>query len=269
MYFNQYRNAKPGSPLYEKARTGTNVSAGDGFFDILAADVKADRLPQVAYIVAPEAFTEHPNWPANYGAWYVAKALDALTANPDVWAKTAVFLTFDANNGFFDHLVPPYANTALLPGASTVATTHELYTGPEGVPGNYGMGQRVPMTVISPWSKGGWVCSENFDHTSIIRFMEKRFGVREPNITPWRRAVSGDLTSAFDFSGTNTTVPTLPATAAYRPTDDKRHDDYVPVPPADPRVPRQDPGVRPSRARSVTRFDLRAAVTRPGSGCTS
>lgn len=260
LYFDQYRNAQPGSPLYDKARTGTNVSAGDGFFDILAADVKADRLPQVSYIVAPEAFTEHPNWPANYGAWYVSKALDALTSNPEVWSKTALFLTYDENDGFFDHLVPPYASTALLPGASTVSTVYEEYTGPEGVPGNYGMGQRVPMTVISPWSTGGWVCSESFDHTSIIRFLETRFGVHEPNITPWRRAVSGDLTSAFDFRGTHAAVPALPSTVGYQPPDAVRQPDYVPVPPADPQLPRQESGVRPARALGYN-LDVYATVT--------
>ena len=89
LYFNQYRNAQPGNPLYDKARTGTNVKAGDGYFDQLKADVLAGKLPQVSWIAAPEAFCEHPNWPANYGAWYVSQVLDALTADPDVWSRTA------------------------------------------------------------------------------------------------------------------------------------------------------------------------------------
>jgi phospholipase C len=144
-------------------------------------------------------------------------------------------------------VVPPYPNTAGLPGASTVGTTNEYYTGPDGEPGNYGLGVRVPMLVLSPWSTGGWVCSETFDHTSIIQFMERRFGVHEPHITPWRRALCGDLTAAFDFGRTHLKPPLLPPTARYRPKDDNRHPDYVPVPPADPRLPRQEPGVRPSR----------------------
>ena len=231
LYFDNYRSAAPGTPLYEKARTGTNAADGQGFFDILAADVKADRLPQVSWVVAPEAFTEHPNWPANYGAWYVSKVLDALTGNPDVWSKTALLVTYDENDGFFDHVVPPYPNVGGLPGGSTVSTSNELYTGPDGGPGNYGLGVRVPMLVLSPWSTGGWVCSETFDHTSIIQFIESRFGVHEPNITPWRRAVCGDLTSAFDFSRVRANAPGLPPTGAYKPTDDQRHPDYVPVPP--------------------------------------
>lgn len=108
LYFNSYRNAKPGDPLYEKARTGTNAKNGDDFFDHLRADVKDGTLPQVSWVVAPEAFSEHPNWPANYGAWYVSQVLDALTSNPEVWSRTALFVTYDENDGYFDHAVPPF-----------------------------------------------------------------------------------------------------------------------------------------------------------------
>jgi phospholipase C len=248
LYFDQYRGAKPGDPLYDKARTGTNAKGGQGFFDILKADVKAGKLPQVSWIVAPEAFTEHPNWPANYGAWYVSQILDTLTADPDVWSKTALFICYDENDGFFDHVVPPYAPSTQ--SRSTVDLTGELYTPPAGdgnVAGPYGLGQRVPMFVVSPWSKGGWVDSQVFDHTSIVRFMERRFGVHEPNISPWRRAVCGDLTTAFDFGRTATQMPGLPDTSGYTPPDRDRHDDYVPKPPAKAALPRQESGVRPAR----------------------
>jgi len=248
LYFDQYRGAKPGDPLYDKARTGTNAKGGQGFFEILKADVKAGRLPQVSWIVAPEAFSEHPNWPANYGAWYISQVLDTLTADPDLWSKTALFICYDENDGFFDHVVPPYAPS--VPGRSTVDLTGELYAPPAGdgnVAGPYGLGQRVPMFVVSPWSKGGWVDSEVLDHTSIIRFMERRFGVHEPNISPWRRAVCGDLTSAFDFGRTAVKMPSLPGTGGYTPPDRNRHDDYVPELPARPALPRQERGVRPAR----------------------
>ncbi|MGW2706852.1 phosphocholine-specific phospholipase C [Streptomyces sp. NPDC001340] len=248
LYFNQYRNAKPGDPLYDKARTGTDARKGEGFFDQLKADVKADKLPQVSWVVAPEAFTEHPNWPANYGAWYVAQVLDALTANPEVWGKTALFITYDENDGFFDHVIPPFPPASAAQGLSTVDPSLDLYKGDIGHPaGPYGLGQRVPMLVVSPWSKGGYVCSETLDHTSIIRFIERRFGVQEPNISPWRRAVCGDLTAAFDFSRKDAVPVTLPSTAGYQPPDHDRHPDYVPVPPANPALPKQERGCRPTR----------------------
>ncbi|ATY12282.1 phospholipase C, phosphocholine-specific [Amycolatopsis sp. AA4] len=248
LYFDNYRNAAPGSPLFEKARTGTNVAKTGGFFDLLKADVAANRLPQVSWIVAPEAFTEHPNWPVNYGAWYISQVLDALTANPAVWSKTALLITYDENDGFFDHVIPPFPASTPAQGASTADVSAELYRGKDGVPGPYGLGQRVPMIVVSPWSTGGYVCSQTFDHTSIVQFLEARFGVREPNISPWRRAVCGDLTSAFDFSQARQGVPALPSTSGYFPPDRNRHPDYVPTPPANPSLPQQEPGRRPARA---------------------
>ncbi|MFC7891484.1 phosphocholine-specific phospholipase C [Streptomyces sp. NPDC057381] len=248
LYFNRYRNAKPGDPWYDKARTGTDVKHGDGYFDHLRADVKADRLPKISWIAAPEAFTEHSNWPSNYGAWYIAQVLDALTSNPAVWAKTALFVTYDENDGFFDHLVPPLPPKSAARGRSTVDVSLDVFEGSaKHREGFYGLGPRVPMLVVSPWSKGGYVCSETFDHTSIIRFMERRFGVREPQISPWRRAICGDLTSAFDFSRKDSRPARLPDTDAYEPPDRERHPDYRPTPPADPDMPRQERGLRPAR----------------------
>jgi phospholipase C len=278
LHYAQYQTSTPGTPLHDLAFNATDVKSNApdqdlAFFDQLAADVQADALPQVSWIVPPEAFSEHPNWPANFGAWYVAQVLDALTSNPDVWAKTVLLLTYDENDGFFDHVVPPYPAVGSLNGDSTVATTHELFAGKGAVHGPFGLGIRVPMAVISPWSTGGWVCSEVFDHTSVIQFLEKRFGVTEPHITPWRRAVCGDLTSAFDFSKTPAPPPTLPSTAAFVPPDRSRHPSVIPDPPAQQRVPRQEPGTRPSRPLgyrlrvdlAVTHDTLRFDLTNHGS----
>src|SRR5215469_1488619 len=107
LYFHQYQNAPEGSPLALKARTGTNILKTGSLFDIFKQDVASGNLPQVSWLVAPESYTEHPNWPANYGAWYVSQVLDILTDNPDVWSKTAFFLMYDENDGFFDHVPPP------------------------------------------------------------------------------------------------------------------------------------------------------------------
>jgi phospholipase C len=254
LYFHQYQNAADGSPLAQKARTGTNILKSGTLFDIFRQDVLADRLPQVSWIVAPEAYTEHGNWPPNFGAWYVSQMLDALTANPDVWSKTVFFLMYDENDGFFDHMVPPTPPLSRTQGISTVGTTNELFTGSPSypaskyTPGPYGLGVRVPMIVISPWSKGGWVDSEVFDHTSLIRFLERRFGIVEPNITPWRRAVTGDLTSAFNFASPNDGIVALPNTASYAPPNQNRYPDYVPAPPPNQALREQEPGTRPARA---------------------
>ena len=254
LYFHQYQNAAAGTPLANGAKTGTDISAGGTLFDIFRKDIASGNLPQVSWVVAPEAYTEHPNWPANYGAWYVSQILDALTDHPDVWSKTAFFVTYDENDGFFDHVVPPTVPQTRAQGLSNVDTTNEIFPGSSAyAPGPYGMGIRVPMIVVSPWSKGGWVDSQVFDHTSLIRFIERRFGSQYPgivegNITKWRRAVSGDLTSAFNFGSPNDATVRLPSTVAYIPPDNLKHPDYVPVPPTVQALPEQESGVRPARA---------------------
>lgn len=269
LYFHQYQNAQPGSALYEKARTGTNIAVPgtpfDALFDQLRADVSQNRLPQVSWIASPEAFSEHGNWPANYGAWYMSQVLDALTSNPEVWSKTVLFVTYDENDGFFDHLVPPTPPRSAADGASTVDASEEIYPGsPGNVVGPYGLGVRVPMIVVSPWSKGGYVCSEVFDHTSLLRFLERRFaprnrGLIETNITAWRRAVCGDLTSAFNFKAPNSKPIALPDTSAYVPANHDKHPDYVPTPPLNQALPSQEPGLR--RARALP-YELRVDGTR-------
>ncbi|ARP82172.1 phospholipase C, phosphocholine-specific [Bordetella genomosp. 8] len=248
--------------LYERGIRTRNL-------DALRADVMADRLPQVSWICAPSSASEHPqpSSPAQ-GAAYTAQVLDALTANPRVWSRTVLILNFDENDGFFDHMPPPappsYARTAggtqaLDPqGASTVDASDD-YLGDDvgGVQSTlayrhhpYGMGPRVPMYVISPWSRGGWVNSEVFDHTSVLRFIARRFGVDEPNISPWRRAVAGDLMSCFDFATPNQGgLPArLPDTAALDGRSRSLSGTTVPIAPAAPELPVQAVGTRRSRA---------------------
>ena len=224
----------------------------------LREDVLAGALPQVSWIVAPAAASEHPgpSSPAQ-GADYTARVIEALTADPAVWARTVLFVNFDENDGFFDH-VPPPAPPSPGHGASTVDTAGEYHLRttaseaaterPEFVGRPYGLGPRVPMYVVSPWSRGGWVSSEVFDHTSVIRFLETRFGVMEPNISPWRRAVCGDLTGAFDFRTPNAPVPPLPPTADLAARAAALPGRSTPATPATPAAPVQPAGVRRSRA---------------------
>lgn len=230
----------------------------------LREDVLAGALPQVSYIVAPAKESEHPgpSSPAQ-GADYTARVLDALTANPESWSRTVLLVMFDENDGFFDHVPPPAppslaAGTPL--GGSTVDTAGEYHQmrAPSEAPFErdalmgrpYGLGPRVPLYVISPWSRGGWVNSQVFDHTSIIQFMEARFGVMEPNISPWRRAVCGDLTSAFDFRTPNATpiAGRLPSTSAAAARAAALPGRTTPATPSAPGAPVQASGARPSRA---------------------
>ena len=212
-YFANFRGIGPDSAVYLRGRAwvaGANeanakTSKGEHLVAAFAADVAADRLPQVSWIVPSYQLSEHPSASPSDGAFLVSRLIAALASNPKVWAKTVFILNYDENDGFFDHVPPPVPPTGAAVGKSTVAATGEDYHG-EPV----GLGPRVPMIVVSPWSKGGYVNSELFDHTSVIRFLEARFGVAEPQISPWRRAVCGDLTSVFDFKTPNGPGHALP-----------------------------------------------------------
>lgn len=264
------------APLYKGV--GNTMPLG-GLLVELKADVQANRLPQVSWIVAPTFYSEHPaiSSPVQ-GGWYVQETLAALVSNPEVWSKTALIVNFDENDGFFDHVPPPAVfsiNTdGTAAGASTLPAqdlvwerfTHRAPagTGNQPTPDGqvYGPGPRVPCFVVSPWSRGGWVNSQVFDHTSVLRFLEARFGVVETNISPYRRAMCGDLTSAFDFVNPNAEVPSLPSMTrisadAVRVAQELR----LPVPlpkEGDQVLPRQDAGIRPSRALP---YELHAEVT--------
>ncbi|ALX16628.1 phospholipase C, phosphocholine-specific [Burkholderia cepacia JBK9] len=252
------------SPLYKGIG---NTMPDGGFLQSLADDIAANRMPQVSWIVSPTAYCEHPGASTpGQGAYYLQRLLDTLTANPDVWSKTVLFVNYDENDGFFDHMPPPNPPSrnpdGTYAGKSTVTTQYEYFTlpnppgdssplAPDGRP--YGPGPRVPMFVVSPWSTGGWVNSEVFDHTSVLRFLEQRFGVQEPNISPWRRAVCGDMTSAFNFKNPNGN-PTTSLPAPTKAAADAQHVQQalmgaVPVPSvALQQMPVQPQGTRPSRA---------------------
>jgi phospholipase C len=171
------------------------------------ADAAAGRLPQVSWVYAPgDLWAEHAPEPITWGEYASSLVVGALVANPDLWAKTALFITWDENGGFFDHVPPPTAPPG-TPGE--YLTVPSLPAGAQGIPGPIGLGFRVPLLVVSPFSRGGFVCSDTSDHTSLLRFLETRFGVAVPNLSHWRRSVTGDLTSAFNFIHPDNSVPDL------------------------------------------------------------
>ncbi|MCE6993032.1 phosphocholine-specific phospholipase C [Dyadobacter sp. CY323] len=246
--FESFRNAKPGSPIHENGMKHWSL-------EDLTKDVKENKLPQVSWILPSQSNSEHPSGPSspNRGGDFTHQVLTAITSNPEVWSKTVFFLTFDENDGLFDHLpapaVPSYNADGSLAGKSTLELLGMYFNNKNGtaefpnpfhaddmakggpvrkrvyqdkrdtISGNlrpWGMGPRVPMYIISPWSKGGWVDSQVADHTSVGQFLEKRFGIHLAAISPWHRSVSSDLTSAFDFVNPNDPrFPELPATANY------------------------------------------------------
>jgi phospholipase C len=272
-----------GNPLYKGI---ANTMPDGGFLGTFKQDILNGKLAQVTWIVAPETYSEHPG-PSSptQGGWYTQEVLDALTANPDVWSKTVLLVNFDENDGFFDHLPPPCApskdmTSGTTYGKSTLSDadmSYEYYThqavagttmpGPDG--DCYGPGPRVPMYVISPWSRGGWVNSQAFDHTSVLRFLEARFGVAETNISPYRRTVMGDLTSALNFATPNDDpLATLGGRTSKTDADALRaqQDAQAAVAlPSPQNLPRQATGTKPSRAlpyelHTSSRLDITAGT---------
>lgn len=186
---------------------------GPQFPTDFVADATTGNLPQVSWIIPSVVDSDHPPAPSLFGELTLSVIISALTANPTVWAKTALFVTYDENGGFFDHVAPVTAPAGTAGEYVTAAAVPDPSV--EGnISGPIGLGFRVPMLVISPFSRGGFVSSDLFDHTSLLRFLETRFGAEVPNLSAWRRATVGDLTSAFNFSKPDTSVPSLPATAA-------------------------------------------------------
>jgi phospholipase C len=220
-YFTQFETAAPGSALFrngvqivpEPSTSGVTDNA-DNLAAAVRADVLAGQLPQVSWVVTNEAFSEHPDGTPDDGAYYVRGILDALHADPEVFDSTVVIIDYDENDGFFDHVPPP------VPPAGTAG---EFFSDPAlaaaGVtaPLPIGLGFRVPLLLISPWTRGGWVTSEVSDHTSVIQFLEQwTAAIGRPAqcqfISDWRRKVCGDLTGAFDFRSPVFGLPALPDT---------------------------------------------------------
>jgi phospholipase C len=203
-YFKAYNNplSITGIELIAKALTPTYPKS-------FASDVASGSLPSVSWIIPPLAECEHPAAPPEYGEYLVQQILSTLVSNPDVWAQTVFLVIYDENGGFFDHVVPP---TAPAGTAGEYLTT--LPSAADGIAGPVGLGFRTPCLVISPFSRGGYRCSDTFDHTSTLRFIETRFGVEVPNLSAWRRGVTGDLTAALNLTTAPvTSVPALPATS--------------------------------------------------------
>jgi phospholipase C len=193
MNFAPFQDAPKNSSLYD---SGVKLRSAN----TMLQDIRSGNLPSVTWIVPPYALCEHPDMLPAAGEDYVRQILEAFWSNPTLWAKTAFIIVCDENDGLFDHVVPP------TPPANAV----DEFVGGSPV----GLGFRVPCLVISPFSRGGYVCGDTFDHTSCLRLIEKRFGVEVPNLTAWRRQTCGDLTSAFGFGqAPNISVPSLPQTA--------------------------------------------------------
>ena len=190
-------------------------------------------------------YGEHPSYTPDYGAHYVNTVLQTLFSNPDLWKTTALFITYDEHDGFFDHQLPPYPEV----------TVTDEYIG--GLP--IGPGTRVPMLICSPWTRGGYVDSNVYDHTSMLQFLAAWTGVKPANVTPWRASVTGDLTTAFDFEHPDFSIPkNIPTLEQTWKLTQLTGGSTTPPAEGDQQMPAQEPGTRPHRP---TNYQLHADVT--------
>lgn len=137
------------------------------------SDVEHNRLPSVSWLVTKELYSEHPPHSTCAGENWTVSMLDAIMRSRE-WAHTAVFLTWDDFGGFYDHVAPPRYNLLAL-------------------------GPRVPTLVISPYARAHYIDHTTYDFTSILKFIEDRFGLRP--LTSYDRR-SASIANSFDFEQT-------------------------------------------------------------------
>lgn len=246
-YFSQFNNLPPDSPLNIYANGVSTLYNGQPASDPTQAfeeDAKAGNLPTVSWIIPTSTQSEHPAFLPAAGAAFVASKIAAIASNPQMWESTVFILNYDENDGLFDH-VSPIVPPPGTPGEYVKIESSSTYTPGSDLP--VGSGFRVPCLIVSPWTAGGYVYSGASDHTSVLRFLERVTGVKETNISDWRRETFGDLTDAFQSPATVPAPPSLPGTAATLAEAEYAASHY-PLPTApmtDQELPVQERGRRP------------------------
>jgi phospholipase C len=216
-----------GAPALSKTHAAYVLSS---FID----DVSKGALPRVSWIVAPAGYCEHPSYTPDYGAHYVNTVLRTLFSDPELWASTALFITYDEHDGFFDHQLPPFPEPSVA----------DEYI--DGWP--IGLGTRVPMIICSPWTRGGYVDSNVYSHTSMLEFLSVWTGVKPANVTSWRASVTGDLTAAFDFENPDFSIPgNIPGLDETWALSQRTGGSTATPPEGDQHMPAQESGSRPHR----------------------
>jgi phospholipase C len=207
----QFDNPFPAFRQFRTDPTLNQLGIQPSYPGDFVADMDRGELPAVSWIQVPFGESEHPAAPPALGEYATDQVLRAIWARPKIWRKTAVIINYDENGGFFDHVAPPVPPNGTK---GEFLTVNPLPSTAGGIRGPIGLGFRVPCIIVSPWSRGGFISSDVFDHTSVLKLIERRFGAEVPNLSAWRRKTVGDITSAFNFaSQPDYSIPKLPATS--------------------------------------------------------
>lgn len=137
----------------------------------ILADISAAQLPAVSWVMpASEAYSDHPGSRSAKGPSWVAAVVNAV-GESQYWNSTAIFITWDDWGGWYDHVSPRMYN-------------------------HFELGFRVPLVIVSPYAKAGFVSHRQHEFGSILRFSETVFGLGSLGTTDKR---SDDLSDCFDF----------------------------------------------------------------------
>lgn len=148
----------------------TNVDDYDNF----ASDVAAGTLPAVSWLSPGRIQSEHPPQDFCPGESWTVQQINAIMQNPTLWNSTAIFITWDDFGGFYDHVVPPARD-------------------------KFPLGPRVPLLIISPYVKAGYISHTQYEFASVLRFIEEVFNL--PALGD-RDKTSNDTSDSFDFTQT-------------------------------------------------------------------
>ncbi|CEI90528.1 hypothetical protein RMCBS344292_04850 [Rhizopus microsporus] len=184
---------------------GPEKQKGLGFLGLQAFYDAAAKgtLPQFSIIVGPMELSEHPENTPEAGSWLQQQVVNAVM-NGKNWNETALFINYDESGGYFDHVIPPQE-----PQSDWVK---DKFTGGQSP---IGYGPRVPMVVISPYTRGGNVFSEVADHRSTLMFMEEWVGKDDKgnylapavHVSQFARKTSSNLVNVFDFDHPDFSIP--------------------------------------------------------------
>lgn len=137
-------------------------------------DVQNNQLPSVSWVVTPYWQSEHPPESTCDGENTTVAQLNAIMSNPNVWNSTVVFIVWDDFGGSYDHVPPPQVD-------------------------GFGFGPRVPMLIISPYAKAGYISTAQYELSSVPKFIEERFNL--PALSN-RDTEANDTTDSFNFNQT-------------------------------------------------------------------
>lgn len=201
-WFNQFQQAPNNSALAQKGMAFVGL---EDFYN----DAQQGKLPQVSFIIGPTDLSEHPPYGPLDGAWLQKNVIDAVTKGAK-YDSTALIVSYDETGGWADHVMANFPTQSQAPN-EWIVDPYNKALGPRPV----GPGFRVFFYVVSPWTRNGGVWSEPSAHESQILFVEqwaKAIGkpFTQESMTAWRREQLSDLTSMFDFSRADNSVPDLP-----------------------------------------------------------